>query len=204
MKTNNTGIDNSGNVNSTNSVKYKYNQKLPKKVEKSLDDYIELLRKIDWFKPKNPIKSEVDKQINIVLKAFGVEASIEYRPLQTPDDWSTVREAVSYWDKAWDIAWDKAWYAAWDASRDVASGDVWNAVKSDVWNADFGVTWDAVRGVADLLASMNPKNPDYKEKYPNGNFLQLIKLWELGLYPIGVIGGKFICYVPEGGESLLG
>ena len=58
--------------------------------------------------------------------------------------------------------------------------------------------WDAARdaawGATDLLA-FNLK--DYRVKYPNGNFILLIPLWEAGLYPCGVIDGKFIIYVPE-------
>ena len=36
----------------------------------------------------------------------------------------------------------------------------------------------------------------YTKKYPNGSFINLVPLWEMGLYPIGVIDGKFIVYVP--------
>ncbi len=36
-----------------------------------------------------------------------------------------------------------------------------------------------------------------KDKYPNGAFQQLFKLWEMGLYPVGVLKNKkFVIYVP--------
>ena len=149
-------------------MNYKYNQKLPVKVEKELDQYIERIKKIDWFKPKNLKRVDVDRQINVVLKAFGVEATIEYKSLKTEQDW--------------DAAWDAAWGAAWGAARDAAR--------------------DAARGTYDLLASLTTKKLGYVKKYPQGNFLQLVNLWEMGLYPCGVIDGKFVCYVPEGGENL--
>jgi hypothetical protein len=38
-------------------TKYKYNQELPKEVEENLDKYIERIKKIDWFKPKDLDKS---------------------------------------------------------------------------------------------------------------------------------------------------
>ena len=148
---------------------YKYNQELPVKVEKELDAYIERIKAIKWLKPQNLDKSAIDKQINVALKAFGVEASIEYRTLKTPDDW--------------------------DAARDAARGATWGAARD--------AARDAAWGAADLLATLTSKNLGYIAKYPNGNFVQLIPLWEAGLYPCGVVGGKFICYVPDGGEALL-
>ncbi len=135
----------------------KYNQKLPKKVEAQLDAYIERIKAIQWFKVSPQIKREdVDTQVNVALKAFGVEASIEYRSLKTEEDW------------------DAALDAAWDAAR--------------------GAALDAAWGAADVLAL---NLDDYKSKYPNGNFINLIPLWESGLYPCGVIDGKFVVYVPE-------
>ena len=154
-------------------MSYKYNQKLPAKVEKEIDAYIERIKAIQWFKPKDVNRDTIDRQINIALKAFGVEATIEYRSLKTPEDWGAARGA----------AWDAARGAAWDAARDAARDAAW--------------------GASDLLASKTPKELGYSNKYPSGNFLQLIPLWEAGLYPCGVIDGKFVVYVPEGGESLL-
>ena len=130
----------------------KYNQKLPKEVEKKLDTYIARIKKIKWFQPEAKLdKKELEKQIKVVLECFGVKAKIEYRQLKTPEDWGAAR----------------------GAARDAA--------------------WDAARGAADLLAS---DLKDYKKKYPKGNFIQLIPIWELGLYPVGVIDGKFVVYVP--------
>ena len=36
----------------------------------------------------------------------------------------------------------------------------------------------------------------YKKKYPNGSFINLIPLYELGLWPIGIIEGKFVIAIP--------
>ncbi len=43
----------------------------------------------------------------------------------------------------------------------------------------------------------NVSCPDYKKKYPKGNFINLIPLWEMGLYPCGMVDGKFIVYIPK-------
>ena len=130
---------------------------LPKDVQDRLDAYIERVRKIRWFKQKNGWKkTEATKQIKIALRAFGVEAKIEYRKLESSSDWDAARDA----------AWDAAWGAAWDAAR----------------------------GAQEIVAS---DLDGFTKKYPNGAFLQLISLWEMGLYPIGLIDGKFLVYVPK-------
>ena len=63
------------------------------------------------------------------------------------------------------------------------------AVRDTTWN----VAQDVTRGVESILVE---DLVDFKNKYPNGTFINLIPLWELGLYPVGVIGGKFVIYVP--------
>ena len=142
-----------------------YKQKLPKEVEKKLNNYIQRIEKIKWFQPaKNLKKANIEKQVKVILKAFGVEAKIEYKQLRN--------------QKAWNAAQD----AAWDAARDAARGVVW------------GAAWDAACGVNDILVS---DLKEYKKKYPNGNFINLIPLWEIGLYPVGLINGKFIIYIPS-------
>lgn len=45
-------------------------------------------------------------------------------------------------------------------------------------------------------ADIKREDDEYKKKYPSGNFINLIPLWEAGLYPVGVIDGKFVVYVP--------
>ena len=60
--------------------------------------------------------------------------------------------------------------------------------------SDWDAARDAAWGAEDLLA-LSLK--DYKKKYPKGNFVNLVPLWEMGLYPCGVLDGKFIVYVPK-------
>ena len=62
------------------------------------------------------------------------------------------------------------------------------------WDAARDAARDAAWGAADVLA-LNIE--EYSKKYPNGNFVLLIPLWEAGLYPCGVINGKFVIYIPE-------
>lgn len=180
------------------------NQKLPPKIKKQLDNYVLRIKAIKWFQPDDNLDfKKVDKQIKLSLKCFGVEAKIEYRDLKTPGDWVTARAATraTTWKTARDTArvaaWitarvaarmDAAWDAAWGAARDTAR--VAAGAGASAWDAAF----DAAGGAADLLA-LNSK--DYKKKYPKGNFINLIPLWEMGLYPVGIVNGVFLCYVPK-------
>ena len=165
-------------------MNYKYNQELPIEVEAQLDAYIERIKNIKWFKPTDFKEEDINKQVNIVLKAFGVEASIEYRELKTEKDWDAALDA------AWDAAWNASRDAAWGAARDAAWDAAWDAARGAAWNASRDAAW----GAADILAL---NLDDYKKKYPNGNFINLIPLYEAGLYPIGLVDGKFIIYVPN-------
>ena len=128
-------------------------KELPKKVQKRVNEFIDSLEKVSWFKPSPDLKkADVEKQAKFTLDCFGIKAKIEYRHLRTEKDWDSARAS------AWDSAWDSAW-----ASQEILLED----------------------------------NKDFKEEYPNGAFKQLMKLWEMGLYPVGVLKNKkFVIYVP--------
>jgi hypothetical protein len=190
----------------------KYNQKLPAEVEAQLDAYIERIKAIKWFQPSADLKKEeINKQVTVAseafrVEAFGVEASIEYRKLETTEDWDAARDVAlgAAWNAARGTAWNAARGAAWDAARDAAWDAAWNAAWNTAWDAAWDAArdvawdaaWDAAWGACDLLA-LNLET--YKNKYPTGNFIHLISIWEAGLYPCGVIDGKFIIYVPKTG-----
>ena len=164
-----------------------YNQKLPKEVEKKLDDYIVRIKKINWFKPAENIKKEdVENQVKLCCEAFKVKANPEFKYLKTPQDWGAAWNATR--DAARDAAWNAARNAAWDAAWDAA----WNAARDAAWDAAWDAARDAVSGALDLLA-LNLEG--YKKKYPKGNFINLIPFWEMGLYPVGIVNKKFIIYV---------
>ena len=171
-------------------MNYKYNQKLPKKVEKELDAYIERIKAIKWFKPSADLKKEdAEKQIDIALEAFGVKASFEWRSLKTEKDWDAAWDAA--WGAARGAAWDAAWDAAWGAARGAAWDAAWGAVRDAARGAAWDAAWDAAWGANEVLVK------DIKEYKGKFAFLSLIPLWEMGLYPIGVINGKFVIYLPE-------
>ena len=171
---------------------HKYGQELPKDIEDKLDSYIERIKNIKWFTiSESYSQAKATKQIKLALKCFGVEAKVEYRSLKTAKDWGAARGANLGAD--WGEAWDAAMNAAMDATFGASRGAAMNAA----WDATLGAARSAAkcaaRGAAEINASDLPK---FNKKYPKGAFLQLIPLWEMGLYPCGVIDGKFICYVP--------
>ena len=146
---------------------------LPKKVQKRVNDFINHLPKVPWFNPSPDLKKEdVEKQVKFTLDCFGVKAKVKYGKLQKQEDWASARASAraSAWDSAWASARDSAWASAWDSA------------------------WDSAWASVEVLLK---DNADFKKKYPNGAFKQLFKLWEMGLYPVGVLKNKkFVIYVP--------
>ena len=54
-------------------------KQLPKEIQDKLDVYLKRIKKIKWFKPAKDLKKEqLEKLINILLEAFGVQAKISY------------------------------------------------------------------------------------------------------------------------------
>jgi len=199
---------------------HKYGQELPKDIEDKLDAYIERIKNIKWFTiSKDYSQAKATKQIKLALKCFVVKAEIEYKSLKTENDWDAAWDAArgASWGaaggaargSAWVAAGGAAWGAAYDAARDAARGAArdaaYNAAWGAAWDAAYdaagGASWGAARGAAWGAswgaAEINVSDlPEFNKKYPQGAFLQLIPLWEMGLYPCGVVDGKFICYVP--------
>ena len=167
-------------------------KELPKKVQNRVNKFIESLKSYPWFKPSSSLKKEdVDKQAEFTLECFGVKAEIEYRKLESKEDWASARAS---WDSAWASAWD-----SWDsalasalASLDSTLASAWASAASD---STLTSAWASAWASVEILLE---DNEDFKKKYPNGAFKQLLKLWEMGLYPVGVLkeNKKFVIYVP--------
>ena len=145
-------------------------KELPQKVQKRVNEFIDWLKNVSRLKPNKDLKKEeVEKQIKFILKCFWVEAEIEYRKLQREDTWDSARDSA--WDSARDSAWASARASAWASAMDSAM---------------------------DSVEILLEDNKDFKKKYPNGAFKQLFKLWEMGLYPVGILKNKkFVVYVPK-------
>ena len=176
---------------------------LPQEVQERVNNFIDKLPTIPWFKPSKDLKkSDVDKQINFTLECFGVKASIEYKTLKSEEDWASAR--ASAWASARDSAWDSAmasamasasdsaWDSAWASARASASDSAWDSA----WASARDSAWASARASQEALLE---DNEQFKKAYPNGAFKQLFKLWEMGLYPVGILEetGKFTVYVPE-------
>lgn len=155
---------------------------LAQEVQDRVNQFIDKLPTISWFKPSKDLKiEEVEKQATFTLECFWIKASIEYRSLTSEKDWDSVRDSVrdSAWNSAWDSVRDSAWDSAWDSARNSA----WDSAR------------DSARALQEVLLN---DNQDFKNKYPNGAFKQLFKLWEMWLYPVGVLKDTktFVIYVP--------
>ena len=70
----------------------------------------------------------------------------------------------------------------------------WDSARDSAWASAWDSAWDSAWASVEVLLK---DNADFKKKYPNGAFKQLFKLWEMGLYPVGVLKNKkFVIYVP--------
>ena len=137
--------------------------------------------------PKN-VEQSLDKYIERIksIKWFQPSSTLDKKDVDTKVkaciDAFGVKATVEYrqlktsndWDAARDAARDAAWGAAWDAARDAARG----------------AAWDAARGADETLVK------DLKEYKGKFAFLSLVDIYELGLYPVGVVNGKFLVFVP--------
>jgi len=186
---------------------------LPPKVQKRVDDFISHLKDVHWFNPSSDLKKEdIEKQVKFTLDCFGLKAKIEYRKLEKKEDWDSARDSAwaSARDSAWasarasarDSAWASARASAWASARDSARDSAWAwASDSDsAWDSDsdsdsaWDSAWASDWASAEVLLE---DNKEFKKKYPNGAFKQLFKIWEMGLYPVGILKNKkFVIYVP--------
>ena len=76
--------------------------------------------------------------------------------------------------------WDSACYSALDSAWDSALA----SARASAWAS------------AEILLK---DNKQFKEKYPKGAFIQLMKIFEMWLYPVGILeeNKKFVIYVPS-------
>lgn len=161
-------------------------KELPEAVQERVNNFIDWLKDVRWFAPQKGLKkSDIEKQAKFTLKCFWVEAEIEFRKLQKKEDWDSARDSTwdSTWDSAWDSARDSAWYSASDSALSYA------------WSSCSDSAWDSAWAVKEILLS---DNKQFSKKYPDWAFKQLFKLWEMWLYPVGVLkeNEKFVIYVP--------
>lgn len=197
-------------------MEYKYGQVLPTEIEKQIDEYIERIKHINWLKPLADIKKEdVDNQVSAVKNAFSFYERVEYRKISTVSDWDCSWAAGfgTTWVNATIKARQQIYFAtrnsnlgnARDSMRDIIFSSVWQDVRNatraisnvgthkEARDAASSVIEYAVLGANDILALTND---EYREKYPNGSFVSLVPLLEMGLYPAGTLGGKFVIFVP--------
>lgn len=180
---------------------------LQQDVQDRVNNFIENVANIKFFKPdQNLKKADVDKQAKFTLECFGIKAKIEYRKLEKEEDW------VAAWYAACDAVWVTAWVTARVAARDAAKHTIrdtaWVAVEDAAWGAVEDAAWDTVKDTVKDTARaawttaratqeiLLVENTTFTKKYPNGAYRQLFKLWEMGVYPVGISKetGTFIIY----------
>jgi hypothetical protein len=149
------------------------NKKALVKAQNKVKVFVKRVEKVKWFKPQPTIsKKEISLKVGITFNMFKLPtANLEFKFLSSD----------AAWDEARGAAWGAARDAAWDAAMGAARDEAWGAARDEAWGAEALI-------VEDLKA--------YKKKYPKNPFMPLFELWEMGLYPIGLVKGKFLIYVP--------
>jgi len=201
------------------------NKKKLKEQEKKSKEFMKRVEKVQWFKPQETLKKrDISLKVDFALDLFQIpKLKIDFKWLETATDWDAARDAArgAARGAAWGAAWDAAWGAARDAAWDAAWGAAWGAARDDAWGAARGAAardaaardaaWGAARGAAARDAARGAAARDaaaangflisqdlkfVKGKYKKNPFMPLFELWEMGLYPVGVVGKKFVIYVP--------
>ena len=155
---------------------------LPQDVQDRVNNFIDNLQNVSWFKPKPDLKkSDVEKQINFMLECFWVEADIEFKTLN--------KEITFTWMSAMSSALASAMAAIMASNRNFT-------IRSNNSNPTIDSTIYSQWALSEVLIE---DHKYFKKKYPNWAFKQLFKLWEMGLYPVWILKdtGKFTVYVPD-------
>ena len=159
-----------------------------------LDD----LAGIGWLRPLTPVTREQLQPLADMLLSRLTRfcASVVPMPVRIVADWAAARDAArdaaedAARDAAEDAAWSAARDAAWSAARDAAGSAARSAARDAAGDAARSAAWAAeYRTVADLVDWPSPWEP-------------LVDMWRLGCWPVGVVRGEFVVFVPPvGGEG---
>ena len=152
--------------------------------KKNVVAMLKRINEIEYFRPQEkPSEKKLSLKVKAILKAFKLDfsCSLEFHELNTPQDWTASCDASR--EASWDASWDASRAASRDASREASC----DASREASWEASRAASWEVV---SDLM-----KKKGYK-KNPYALFLEL---WEMGLYPVGVLKDKkfHIYYVPK-------
>ena len=89
---------------------------LPQEVQDRVNAFIDNLPKVKWFNPSPSLKKEdVEKQAKFTLECFGVKAEIEYKILNSEEDWDYARDSAK--DISWAIAKVSTQDSSWDNAK---------------------------------------------------------------------------------------
>lgn len=175
-----------------------------------IDDYINRIYNINFFLPSKYLeRCVVDKKVELVMKSFEISAPIEYIKISNVSDliiaWSDSVSCGDDWEERMNSAANDALITIKRNGLDKIANafiekiDVThpNITKHNgyhqIWSPYWTINQIVKRSLLDLIAF---SDDEYKRKYPSGNFLNIIDIFEMGLFPVGLINNKFTIYVP--------
>ena len=165
-------------------------------------DVIKMLKRveaIEWFKPQKKINvSSIKLKVNAIMKAFNLDLKVEVEFHKLDSD--------SAWASAWASAWDSAWASAWASARASARASAWASAWDSARASARDSAWASARASARDSAWASARASEFevvkdlmkKKGYKTNPFEKNLKLWEMGLYPVGILKDKkfHIYYVP--------
>ena len=180
--------------------------KLPQSnIVTNLESYIERIKNIIWFENKEFSKDDIDISIKAYLNYLypGLEnIEVEYRYLNTPDDWNealNISRDLNYKnarEQKVNIFLDNIKLTLEDSEK--ITEFIEKLVFDPVWSrACLLATFSALNAPRDAIAdilfcALNIMSSDNEV---DKDLFEILKVWEAGLYPIGIVDDKFVCYI---------
>lgn len=180
--------------------------------QRIIDKTVAEFKRVEWLKPQEkPDEWKLQRIVDEIAAAFklddkpkvlvrglmGIEGWHDTEQIATDDVWvdalddavGVIRKSIgdaplnAIVDALWDIVHTakKVAFRAVFLNRPGAA--VEEAVLDAIWSAKKDFIWGAAWEMAPTLLGYNT-NP----------FAKLIKLWKMGLHPIGIVDGKFLIY----------
>ena len=134
------------------------------------NDVIKLCRYIESIKWFKPQKEPNKKLLSIKVNSVLKAFKLDFSCELEFHKLEKNSDWASARDSAWDSAWASAWASAWDSA----------------WDSAWASTFEVVKDLMKIKGY--DKNP----------FKELLKIWAMGLYPVGLLKDKkfHIYYVP--------
>jgi len=139
----------------------------------------------------------IKAKVKDILKEFNLPIStpIEKRELRTANDWQSAYDA-SY-TVSQSQAYAETWSRAFSEIQSRAHTEAQSRAQDRIRSATYTAVWSRARGATENIAKsavweLASDLPDFRNR--TNPFKKMVDMFKMGLYPIGVVNGKFVIY----------